>query len=397
MSHAEAGLHRFTGTRFTGDSEDGRALSTRFAKLVGISFMSEHADATWFAPMESLWDEGLLVSEGTVRFKKPRPGDDGPDYLAAPFDPTVSTSDPLVVLEFKGRSQRFGFGTEVFKKWRKQAVNISCFGQDGMPRNLKSWVIEFAYAFEGTGGSSRHSTILVDDPPTGPADAPVIERGRGIIERVVREHLSNQCTRLGAGRIARSVLFGERLAPQRDFPTTYLIKDPRLGDRRFIGVFGTWDIDGELTISANQQIIGLPSKFDIIAEANIESANGWGHVSIRTKSGDELTMVDIRLSTKGSWTSKRELEDYVRQWLVGARGAQVFIGQDATMLRTAIATAWGQPLEGTPFTVPIQFSTVANPKDGVHSVQVLRNGAVFADANAVTVASQDSKDWWMSR
>lgn len=399
-SRADDAMHRFTGTRFTGDSEDGRALSTRFAKLVGISFMSQHADATWFAPMESLWDDGLLTPDGTVTFKKQRPEDDGPDYLAAPFDPTADdASDPLVVLEFKGRSQRIGFDTKEFGKWRNQAINISCFGNDGNPRNLKSWVLEFAYAFENTSGSSRHSAFLVDDPHIGPTGAPPLERERLSIERIVREHLTRQCYRLGAGRIARSVLLGERLAPPRDFPTTYLTKDMRLHDRRFIGLFGTWGVDGELVLSGNPRILSPMSEADVEMDVYFESGARWAHVRIRGRPDGNTILADIHLSVSKSdqWTSKEELEGDVRRWLIGNREGQIFIGQDATMLRTAIATARGQPLEGTPFTVPIQFSTGTNRKDGAYAVQVLRNGAVFADARAVTAANGDDREWWMSR
>lgn len=114
------GPHRFIGSSFSEDSEYNIDLSKTFSKLVGIGFMSEYAGSTWFASLSrKRWESGITSPGGVYTFAKVNPEDDGPDYLAATFDPSAAgVVDPLFALEFKGRAERVEFDHAKFHAWR---------------------------------------------------------------------------------------------------------------------------------------------------------------------------------------------------------------------------------------------------------------------------------------
>lgn len=384
FSSVRDGCHVFHGSSFGDDSEFAGDYSQQFAKFVGIAFMAERADSTWFASLARLWNEGLKASDGQIAFKKRRPTKDGPDYLAAPFDPTTASSkDPLYVVEFKGRAGRVAFSHSVFGDWRKQSRNIHA-SVDGHEVKLKSWILAFSYAFENSG--DRISTLLVEDPWTAREDRPPLEATRRNIGRVVREHIARQCLKFNAGRLAGPVLAGRMPERTEGFPGVFKVRHPALQKRRYIGAFAARGPDGEL-VWMPEPLTRLPRRLDIEV---LDDSPGPFHTAIVRvgPSGDRRVVV----YGHGSNFSDAALRRILRSLFDGG-GAQLFLGQDATMVRDCMRTGVDRELAGEAFTAPIQFQETADTIEGPGYVQVLRNGAVLADANIVASEEEDS-DWW---
>jgi hypothetical protein len=387
--------HRFIGRNFSLDKEWNGATSSRYAKLVGIAFMAEHAGSTWFSPID--WTEDLESTDGKMSFRKLDPDDDGPDYLAAPFDPAASgTPDPFYVLEFKARKQRVTFDSPTFGKWRAQAANIDCVDASGKHRSLKSWVLAFNYAFEQSGVGRDCSTLLVDDPKVGRPDSRPIEPTRESITPIIRAHLARQCQKLGAGNLVGPIL-GGRL-PERTpiFPQTYLINHPKLGGRRYIGWFGSWGPGGEVIWSSGPRSgVARWGVDHLYMDVQVDGQGFHAHARLRGR-GQTRAHVDVFVHRPGPWAaSPQDVESWLRQALEGSAGADFFIGQDATMLRTCLHTRRGVALTGTPFADPIELSQRALGGDSPYTVQVIRNGSALASSQAVRPA-EDDLDWWMS-
>ena len=118
--------HRFADSSFGDDSEFGGDLSSTFSKLAGLAFLGKYASASWFKVLRPLWGSVLATGVGQVQVEKPRPDEYGPDYLAAPFDPSSALlGGPFYAVEFKGRKTKVEFSSEVFKSWSAQASNIA--------------------------------------------------------------------------------------------------------------------------------------------------------------------------------------------------------------------------------------------------------------------------------
>lgn len=389
--------HRFRGRNFSHDKEWNGATSSRYAKLIGIAFMAEHAGSTWFAPID--WAHELECTDGTMCFRKQDPDGDGPDYLAAPFDPVGSgTPDPFYVLEFKGRKQQVTFKSPDFDRWRAQATNIDCVDENGTHRTVKSWVLAFNYAFEQGVGGRTCSTLLVDDPEAGRPDAPPIEPTRESIAPIIRAHLARQCRKLGAGNLIGAVLGGRLPERSPALPRTYFIDHPKLGGRRYIGWFGSWGPSGEVLWSSNPGSRAPGSAFDgLYIDVNLEGPTFRGHAHARVRGrGPRKPSLDVFVHGQTPWPgSRQEIEAWLEQLLGRGPGGEFFIGQDATMLRECMHTQLGRALTGVPFVDPIELFESARGEDAPHAIQVIRNGSALASSRAVRPA-EDDHEWWLS-
>jgi hypothetical protein len=393
FSTTVAGRHVFTGSSLGDDTETNQAYSNLFAKVTGVAFMSEYAEATWFASMSRVWDSGLDVPGGKVTFKKRHPSKDGPDFVSAPFDPAASgCADPLYVLEFKGRTGTVKFTHKVFSDWRHQAVNIRATGPAG-PVNLKSWILVFNYAFEH-GKGRECSALLVEDPPTEQADVPPMKRVRGSIETVVREHLSRQCPRFGVPRLAPAVLAGRPVEDLRALPTVFRVRSQGLADRRYLGAFANLGPNGELLWTPDPERKLLHGDYDILVHGGDDDPL---YLRIRIGSHSRPSTHDIHVSGSPS-ISAAQIAALVRS-ATDRRGA-IFVGQDATMIRASMRTKAGQGLDDPAFTVAMEVRGDRPAgrlvEDGAPEfVQLLRNGSIIADANLVD-AEKASAEWWRS-
>lgn len=256
---------------------------------------------------------------------------------------------------------------------------------------MKSWVLAFNYAFADGAGCRQHSTLLVDDPIVGPSNARTIEPEGPAVEGIIRAHLARQCTILGAGRLVPAVLLGGDASPQRVFPPVYTVRHPRIGNRSYIGWFCSLSPTGQITWSRGPMRVG-PIDADVDVYVEGPGSPGFVHVRIRQRSGSRLR-VDVLGS--GGWTPA-EGDRWVRSLLGGDAGGEVFVGQDATMLKGCIATARGNALTGEPFANALEFTDRASPRDGSYAVEVIRNGSLFADGRMVTPV-EDPKAWWTSQ
>ena len=380
--------HVFMGSGFSDDSEFNQSLSMQFSKFFGIAFMAERAGSTWFANLSAhRWKTGLDTPEGGVSFTKEDKKANGPDYLAAPFDPMVEgVEDPLQVLEFKGRSQRIEFHHAEFKRWQAQASNIKCTDHTGQQRRLKSWVLGFNYSFDKGTGCRDHSTLLVDDPWVGPEGAEPIPISRKVVAPIIREHLARQCEKFGAARLVPSVLLGGKRAPQTVFPQIYKANDNRLAARRYIGLFGSWGPNGEVLWSTSPRGFRDPA---LDGEIFIESSadDSWVHAHVRRR----RLGIHIELLGRGGWRAG-EAETWVRDLLSGGQD-QIFVGQDATMLRDCIGTDSSVGLATEAFTNAIQISGRGDRDDQQHALQVLRNGGILASARLMHPVDEPGQ-WW---
>lgn len=374
------GRHVFHGSSFGDDAEFAVGYSQQFAKFVGIAFMAEYAGSTWFAPLERLWDDGVSAADGHVSLCKRHPRKEGPDYLAAPFDPTVRRSaDPLYVLEFKGRSRPVDFKHDKFVEWRKQARNIIA-KVDGHEVKLKSWILAFNYAFENLG--PRNSRLLVEDPWTASADKPPIEATRRNTARVVREHLARQCTKFGAGMLGAPVLAG-RMPEPAVLPRVYKVQHHLLRSRRYIGHFAARRPDGEL--------VWMPARLPMIAgRLDVDVFDDGSFNTAVVLAPDRQR---ILVHHRGP-LNEESIRRMMRSLLDGDEEV-LFIGQDASMLRGCMQTPVEDELDGEPFAEMIEFqgNTDVGQTAEQGFVQVLRNGAVLADASLV-VEDEESGDWW---
>ena len=385
------GRHVFTGSSLGGDAESNASYSNLFAKIVGVAFMSEHADATWFAPLLRLWGTGLSTPAGTIDLRKRHPKKDGPDFLCAPFDPSASASlDPLYVLEFKGRTGALTFDHGAFKSWRSQARNIQAKSPTGAV-NLKSWILAFNYAFEhGTG--REQSALLVEDPWTETERAEPLEPARASIETVVREHIARQCSKLGAPLLAPAVLAGRRVENGSMLPAIFRVRHPRLSNRRYIGGFATWGLDGELCWTTGPRH-PWASDYELFVDA--VGAPFHAHVRVRGRGSSPTSRVVAEVFAGGPM-SRADLERLVRS-VVSGGGGDLFVGQDAAMIRACVRARRGQPLDDEAFTTMLDVRGEGSAEgEAVGFVQLLRNGSVIADAQLVeTEKAPDA--WWQGR
>jgi len=386
FSTARNGVHVFHGSSFGDDTEFAGSYSQQFAKIVGVAFMAEYAESTWFAPLSRLWNDGLRAPRGRIALRKRHPTKDGPDHLAAPFDPTVTrTKDPLYVVEFKGRTGQVDFKHAAFVEWRKQARNIVA-SAGGREIKLKSWVLAFNYAFENLG--TRNSTLLVEDPWTARADRPPLEATRGNIAFVVREHLARQCAKFDAGFLAAPVLEGRALEqPLTVMPRVYKVRHPALRNRRYVGYFAARGPNGEL-VCLPGPLTRMPSP--LVVEVLGENPFRTAVVRVGSPRSPHHIFIEHDAPTN---SPERTLRQIIRSILQGDEDT-IFIGQDATMLRACMQTPVDAELGGEPFTEMIEFQGIANvdQEAGQGFVQVLRNGGLLADSSVVI--EEENAEWW---
>ena len=366
MSLSEQGRspHRFADSSFGDDSEVSGDLSSTFSKLVGLAFLGQYAQTCWFKVLRPLWGETLSTGAGPVHIDKPRPKDDGPDYLAAPFDPAnAPLGGPFYAVEFKGRKAKVEFSSEVFQAWSSQASNIALTSA-GSPLNLKSWVVAFNYGFSQARGSREESTLLVEDPEIS-AGARMLDATRMNGSSIIRDHLARQCVNLGAGVLASAVKLGSGLDGTSPLPPVYRVDHPRLSQRRYVGQWYSPNSLGEL----------VPAMFPSnppLSELEVVD-RGPGFFVVRWRRG----RAEVFVHSDASWPlDSLRPQDLLRR-LFGA-GESIFVGQDATMLRGAARTNQGAPLDGTPFSDELHFNEAVGDGPYRGQLRVLRNGSIVA-------------------
>lgn len=320
--------HKFERHSLVGDPETAGSLSQILSKLVGIGFLFQHADATWFADMRNLWNSPLQLRSHQLEFTKDRLTEDGPDYLFARFDQPgnmarSTASDRLVAVELKGRKQPQDFASAEFAQFRAQATNIHAATTDGQILAINCWTLVFNYACEDI-GKPEHSTILLDDPVNlRPWD------GRRRLEEipldfVIREHLARQCRQLGFGHLASHVLRGE-WPDGVLFPPLYEVAHQLLARRRYAGVWVHFAADGTLR--------------------------------------DVSWLRDV--SCLGPWASPGRLPYRI-----------YLLAQDANMLQVAMATSVTEVLGGAEFLERLEIHEGADEEPN-NFIRLLANGSIL--------------------
>jgi hypothetical protein len=350
LSAPGPGLHRFSGSRFGTDAELATSFSSTFAKLIGLAFMQQYAGTCWVAELDLFWRNGLQTKAGKVDFSKKRPKEHGPDYIAAPFDPTKRTGqEPYYALEFKGRKAPLTFTHKAFRAFAKQAENIQV-SKDRRILNLKSWVLLYNYGFVEPIDSREICTLLVSDPesaPRKPRVSPEDDDGSWII----REHLARQCLQLGAAVLAPLVRAGIRNSVSAIELPVYRVAHPELGDRRYIGRWFLPLPDGEML---PMPICCWPELSQPSADRLIVELGGATLADIRFVGGSPESLVDCLFSTP-----------------------PVFVGQDANMLRACLRTAPSSPLTDEVFSKPQELFD----RSGAN-ISLLANGSIVANASS---------------
>jgi hypothetical protein len=326
--------HRFTDSTMGEETESNKNDSCDFSKIVGLAFMEEYADACWYSVLSSLWGNDIDTSLGKVAISKRQPNEYGPDYLAAPFDPSDTTrGGPFFAVEVKGRKEKIEFAHDQFKKWSIQSQNIKLLPkQDHGPVNMKSWVLAFNYGFAEPKGSREFSTLLVEDPEIEPGQ-PFLEASRLNGSTIIRDHLSRQCSLLGASALAPFVRLGKSIEGNSLRPYLWKVNHQRLQNRRYIG---TWFFIDE----NHGDLIQCPFK-------------------------DRPVFWD-------EWFGNERL---------------VFLGQDANMLKICTRTRIDQPLSGEAFQDEIHFY------EPQFKIRVLRNGSILAAGTNMRRDSDWEKFW----
>jgi hypothetical protein len=369
--------HRFAESSFGDDSEVGGDMSSNFSKIVGLAFLNEFAGATWFKVLRPLWGNTLATTGGPVSISKPRPDDDGPDYLAAPFDPTnAGLGGPFYAVEFKGKKAKVEFNSGTFRSWSSQSTNVLLTGgATGAPVNLKSWVVGFNYGFAQPMGSRELSALLVEDPEIAPG-RPLLASERLNASSIIRDHLARQCILLGAPAIAPLVRRGTGFDGVTSLPPVYQIDHPRVRGRRYIGRWYHIDQDGQCLPSSLPSGLGLRGNGIIVR-------SGKSHLIVHSKDG----LVEI--FARGSGPGWRGPMDWL-QSLLGMKDT-IFVGQDATMLRRSIQTSLAMPLDGEPFQDEIQFKDVSGDGPSPSSIRVLQSGSIVV--SNIPVAEESAEFW----
>src|SRR5262249_44774948 len=119
--------HRFSGTALSRDDTEALSLSERFGRFLGIGFMAEYADSTWFMSLPKGGQVELRTSNGVCTVSRADTKNRWPDYLAAPFDPTktdAKTLGAIYPLEFKGTGSYVDFKHKRFQEWLLQSTNL---------------------------------------------------------------------------------------------------------------------------------------------------------------------------------------------------------------------------------------------------------------------------------
>lgn len=372
LSDPNAKLHRFTDSSFGDDSEVGGDIASELAKVVGLAFMSEYAEACWFTVLRPFWGNVLTTNLGDISVSKNSKDAFGPDYLAAPFNPAnAAAGGPFYAVEFKAQKAKVEFKSKTFKDWSKQAANIALRKEDGSAVNLKAWVLAFNYGFEKAQGSREESALLVDDPDVVPGE-PSLEPDPINGSTIIRDHLSRQCRLLGAPQLAPYVRRGLALDGVKDLPPVYKIDNKKLAGRRYIGQWLARAPSGEL-VPAPSGWVGWPIMH-----------RGSHHFVV----GDPAAHIQVWIDGPDGPRARAWIER-----MFGG-GDLVFVGQDATMLRRCTELSTDVALDGEPFQQEIHFVETSGELPSPKAIRVLRNGSVLA-ANATI--ELDEQSFWFQR
>ncbi len=395
LTDLAAPTHQFLGKTLSNDVAMANGLSNKFGTLIGIGFMAEYAETTWFCPLPS---KGRLVLDSPSTKLTVTRGESGkswPDYLAAPFNPrekAVGAMGAFYPLEFKGTGASIDFEDSRFQDWQEQSTNISVRSAGDKALALKSWILAFNYRCRDKPARHPSSTLLVLDPRVGPEEAPLPDSAAPII----REHLARQCRKLGLGGLAPMVLSGVRPEGSNYVPPVFRILHSRFSDRRYVGRFAAWGLNGELiAISHNPLLSSFPvGDIDLRVDAYFRGAmHAHIHIESRKATANQARIdVNVIGELSAGWTGSR-VRSFILSLLQG-QGNGVFIGQDAKMLRQCMRTPPTIELTGGEFDTPFEYfdpGAVDVGEEGLPAgaVQVLRNGSVLANPRLVELVEED--------
>lgn len=381
----DASPHRFRGSRLSNDEEQSNTLSNRFGRFLGLAFMHQHAGATWFCPLPKRGE----FRDGQLTVTRALKGQAWPDYLAAPFSASDGLcSGAFYPLELKARMAYTDFGSATFDRWLRQAKNIRTRWKD-RDCNLKSWVVAFNYRLADRRGKRAHSTLLVHDPPTEPSGGPFPESA----EPIIRAHLARQARKLGYAPLARLVLLGPRRRLRSPQVPVYRVRRQELEERRYVGRFLRWSLDGELVVATDAwpgPFVGQPGHLEIWVDGFGEADHFHFrmHASVRP---DGTTTIDHFPPSAERFHGR--LQRMVETLLFGDRDC-LFLGQDAQMLRACMAAEPGQDLVDAVFEKELALEPgpggetegVTDLEQPPGHVRVLTNGSILASASLVKPA-----------
>ncbi len=400
LAHTEPNVtpHRFLGRSLSSDEEEANVLSNRFARFLGIGFMAEYVDATWFFPLPKQGRAVLPTPGGEIKLFRSKRNMRWPDYLAAPFNPERSSAKSLGAfypLEFKGRSASIDFEDSQFRAWLDQSTNISIQSAGRKLLRSKSWVLALNYRCRDKPARHEASTFLIHDPQIGPENAPLPASSAPII----RAHLARQCRKLGLGSMSAFVESGAWPGDWRHRPQVYRIRhrDSRFRDRRYVGRFIAWGLDGEPVVASSGSFFPplLDRDFDGYFDANFHGRSQSLELRARIR-GRQPRGIDVHVrSSNPLWT-----EDRVRLFLNSLMGASIpagaFIGQDAKMLRRCMSTPLTDELSGGEFATVFEIADpgvgdAADRKEvfSAGAIQVLRNGSVIANSELLEPVAEE--------
>ncbi|MEK7434363.1 MAG: hypothetical protein AABZ74_14620 [Cyanobacteriota bacterium] len=401
ISYTKVGIdkHQFTNKSISNDRERSNNLSNEFGKMIGIGFMAEYANSTWFCPLPEKTDKVLTLPQGKLTISRLRKGkgNSWPDYISAPFNPKDNDQNSMGAfypLEFKGKSEYIKFDSSEFKKWIKQSKNISFKLKDNNVEkdiSTKSWVLAFNYRCSENNKHKEHknSTLMVYDPEVG---NPEIAQPKTAAP-IIREHLARQCRKLGLGYLAPYVLDGIRPDSFANWPTVYNINNPRFNNRHYIGRFVSWGLNGELFIVPPTNnwfsFSWVDSGFiEFFLRGRTDNNHIHGHIELNAgKRGKDI----IIHGNIDNYT-----QNQIRQFFNDSQNNTFFIGQDADMIKKCLNTPDNIELDGDIFNTPFEYtdfrnlnSKNSNEENFKGSVQIIRNGSIIANSNLILPVKED--------
>lgn len=397
ISYTKVGInkHQFTNKSISNDRERSNNLSNEFGKMIGIGFMAEYANSTWFCPLPEKTDKVLTLPQGELtisRLEKGK-GNSWPDYISAPFNPKNNNEDSMgsfYPLEFKGKSEYIKFDSSEFKKWIKQSKNISFKLKDNNKEkevSSKSWVLAFNYRCSENDKHKEHenSTLMVYDPEVGKSE---IEQPKTAAP-FIREHLARQCRKLGLGHLAPYVLAGILPESFANWPNVYKINHPKFNNPHYIGRFVSWGLDGELfAVHPPNNWFPFSSIDSGFIDIYMKGQNIHGHIELNArKRGNDIVI---------HGNIDNYTQNQIRQFFSGYHNNTFFIGQDADMIQKCVNTPENIELDGYMFNTPFEYTDFKNfNSDNLNqenfkgSVQIIRNGSIIANSNLILPVKED--------
>lgn len=383
LTDHDADPHRFLGSALGGyDEDEGTALSGRLSKFVGIAFMAQYGDVTWFHPLPKKGKAVIPSPRGDMMISRITSGRAWPDYLAAQHRSSSGNMDDqrVYALEFKGRERHVDFSHKAFQAWVEQSRNIRVLDADRVAQQVEAWVLAFNYRCSASSSPHTASTLLAYDPWVGPLDAPVFRGGTGI----ARLHLSRQVRNLGFPWLSPSVLNGRPLRGRAAFPPTFLIRHPKCAGRHYIGRFLQMGPDGRWHVTSPPTSAGLKTLGDV----HIELKHGDGNQDTIVHAWRDGTNCRVDVHIDGQ---ALRLIDPLLDWLTSTPGDDrevLFVGQDAEMVSHCMRTPADEELRGDGFGRATEFQDFGG---GGEFVSVIRNGSVIASQQLVEPADGRSE------